>query len=109
MTSELPRSVVQELWRHRVRRGGYVRMESSAEAAAGRLEDFAHDALLPSEFVEGGEANPDGRWFGEVCDALGWWQTFSYAPPPAHINIQELRGVRTLVRRLATSDSGPRR
>ena len=79
------------------------------EAAARRLEDFADDALFHSEFIEGGEVTPDGRWFGEVCDALGWLPTFSYAPPPAHINLQELRGVRTLVRRLARSDSGPRR
>ena len=79
------------------------------EAAARRLEDFADDALFHSEFIEGGEVKPDGRWFGEVCDAIGWSPTFSYAPPPAHINIQELRGVRTLVRRLARSDSGPRR
>ena len=109
VTSELPRRVVQELWRHRVRRGGYVRKESSAEAAARRLEDFADDAVFPGELIEGGEVKPDGRWFGEVCDAIGWSPTFSYAPPPAHINIQELRGVRTLVRRLARSDSGPRR
>ena len=72
MTSELLRRVVQDLRRHRVRRGGYVRKKSSAEAAARRLEDFADDALFHSEFIEGGEVTPDGRWFGEVCDAIGW-------------------------------------
>ena len=104
--SVVPSAVAQELWRHRCRRGGYVRMETDGEAAARRLEDYFGGA---GNFDYAAPLRGDSRWFGDVCDALGWQPTFAYQPAAAHINIQELRAVRTLVRRQARASKGPSR
>ena len=101
--TEVPSAVAKELWRHRERRGGYVRKESSGQVAARRLAAFADDA----EDFEPDGATHDTRWFGHVCDALGWDPCYAYRPAPAHINVQELRAVRTLVRRLARAARTP--
>ena len=101
--TKVPRSVAQELWRHKARKGGYVRKDSNATAVARGLA-----AHLNIDF-DADEHLPDARWFGDVCDALGWIPAFSYRSlgPRRHINLLEIQGARSLVRRLARSSTTP--
>ena len=66
--SVVPNAVAKELWRHRERRGGYVREESSGQAAARRLANYADDE---NYFEPDRAAKSDTRWFELLCDALG--------------------------------------
>ena len=52
-STQMPAALVQDLWCHRVRRGGYVRKESAAEAAARRVAESFDD----DDFVDGDVAS----------------------------------------------------
>ena len=82
---------------------GVCAEESAGQAAARRLDAFFED----EEFDHDAHAESDLRWFGHICDVLGWTPWYAYRPAAAHINIQEMRAVRTLVRRLARAARAP--
>ena len=101
--------VARELFRHRTRRGGYVRAETSDEVRRREREDWCDKLLeLRPDLADGlddlhDRSNPDSRWFGEVCKCIQWHRTFQYRSKGEPINRGELRGVRTAVRRLLRS------
>ena len=103
--AEVRPEVARELYRHRTRRGGYVRAETPAEVRARERADWSDRLLeLRPDLVEGdddddaGDADP--RWIGEVCKCIQWLRTFQYRSKGEPINRGELRAVRTAVRRL---------
>ena len=81
-----------------------MRKESAGQSATRRLNAYFDDA---DEFEQDVDIANDPRWFGHVADALGWTPCYAYSPAVAHINIQEMRAVRTLVRRLARAARAP--
>ena len=108
--AEVRPEVARELYRHRTRRGGYVRAETPAEVRARERADWSDRLLeLRPDLVEddddedddAGDADP--RWFGEVCKCIQWLRTFQYRSKGEPINRGELRAVRTAVRRLLRS------
>ena len=108
--AEVRPEVARELYRHRTRRGGYVRAETPAEV---RLRERAEywqrlvaarpdlaEALADDDAFDDAQAAPSTRWFGEVCKCMQWRRTFQYRSQGEPINRGELRPVRTAVRRL---------
>ena len=109
--AEVRPEVARELYRHRSRRGGYVRAETPAESRSRERSDYWQRMLaarpdladaLADDF-DSGEAEPSARWFGEVCKCVQWRRTFQYRSKGEPINRGELRAVRTAVRRLLRS------
>ena len=108
--AEVRPDVARELYRHRTRRGGYVRAETPSEVRLREQRDYwerllaarpdlaealADDADFDS--VQGGSST---RWFGAICKCIQWLRTFQYRSKGEPINRGELRAVRTAVRRL---------
>ena len=105
---EVRPEVARELYRHRSRRGGYVRAETPAEIRCRERADY-WDRLLAvrPDVAEGIVGDFDDmvaehthRWFGEVCKCVQWRRTFQYRSKGEPINRGELPAVRTAVRRL---------
>ena len=103
--------VARELFRHRTRRGGYVRAETPAEVRRRERTDYwerllaarpdiAEELLADDDDFDDTLAVPSTRWFGEVCKCMQWRRTFQYRSKGEPINRGELRAVRTAVRRL---------
>ena len=110
--AEVRPEVARELYRHRTRRGGYVRAETPSEARTreradhfDRLLELRPDLLEDADDSDDDAAgtSSDPRWFGEVCKCIQWLRTFQYRSKGEPINRGELRGVRTAVRRLLRS------
>ena len=102
--AEVRSEVARELYRHRTRRGGYVRAETPEEVRRRERADWS-DRLLElrpdlADGLDDKDAASDSRWFGEVCKCIQWRRTFQYRSKGEPINRGELRGVRTAVRRL---------
>ena len=105
--AEVRPEVARELYRHRTRRGGYVRAETPAEVRRRERVDWC-DRLLElrpdlTDGLDDTDAASGSRWFGEVCKCIQWRRTFQYRSKGEPINRGELRGVRTAVRRLLRS------
>ena len=114
-TAPLPPGIAPELWRRRLRKGGYTG-QLPWRAARGREFLLRHelfpgaDAIDEAHVFPRGEAGvEEGRaacadlreQVGAVCDALSWTPTFVHEGARGeHINLNELRGVRTAIRRL---------
>ena len=101
--AEVRPEVARELYRHRTRRGGYVRAETPQEVRARERIDWSEKLLeLRPDLVDdddhsdddADDALSDPRWFGEV---------FSNTAARASPSTGELRAVRTAVRRLLRS------
>ena len=110
--AEVRPEVARELYRHRTRRGGYVRAETPQEVRARERIDWSEKLLeLRPDLVDDDDHSDDDaddepsdpRWFGEVCKCIQWLRTFQYRSKGEPINRGELRAVRTAVRRLLRS------
>ena len=77
--ARVPSEVANQLWRFRARRGGYVRVETDAQAAARRLEHLFDDPEVLDDSDDTSSPS-DIRWLGGVCDALGWKPEYAYQP-----------------------------
>ena len=108
--AEVRPEVARELYRHRTRRGGYVRAETSAEVRLRERTEYWQrlvearpdlaEALADDEAFDDTQVTTSSRWFGEVCKCMQWRRTFQYRSKGEPINRGELRAVRTAVRRL---------
>ena len=102
--AEVLPEVARELYRHRTRRGGYVRAETPEEVRRRERADWCGRLLeLRPDLADGFDdidAASGSRWFGEICKCIQWRRTFQYRSKGEPINRGELRGVRTAVRRL---------
>ena len=102
--------VACELYRHRTRRGGYVRAETRAKVRLREQTEYWQrllearpdlaEALADDNAFDDMQANTSPPWFGEVCKCVQWRKTFQYRSKGEPINRGELRAVRTAVRRL---------
>ena len=108
--AEVRPEVARELYRHRSRRGGYVRAETAAEVRLRERRDYWQrllaarpdlaEALADDDAFDDVQSASSARWFGEVCKCVQWRKTFQYRSKGEPINRGELRPVRTAVRRL---------
>ena len=108
--AEVRPEVARELYRHRTRRGGYVRAETSAEVRLRERTEYWQrlvearpdlaEALADDDAFDDTQVTTSSRWFGEVCKCVQWRRTFQYRSKGEPINRGELRAVRTAVRRL---------
>jgi len=111
--AEVRPDVARELYRHRTRRGGYVRAETPGEVRRRERTDYWQrllearpdiaEAIADDDDFDDAQAELSARWFGEVCKCMQWRRTFQYRSKGEPINRGELRGVRTAVRRLLRS------
>ena len=108
--AEVRPEVARELYRHRTRRGGYVRAETPAEVRRRERQEYWQrllaarpdlaEALADDDDFDDVQAAASARWFGDVCKCIQWRRTFQYRSKGEPINRGELRAVRTAVRRL---------
>ena len=109
--AEVRPEVARELYRHRTRRGGYVRAETPEEVRLRDQRDYwqrlcaarpdlAEALADDDDFDNVQEVVSSDRWFGDICKCLQWRRTFQYRSKGEPINRGELRAVRTAVRRL---------
>ena len=108
--AEVRPEVARELYRHRTRRGGYVRAETPAEVRRRERQEYWQrllaarpdlaEALADDDEFDDVQAAASARWFGDVCKCIQWRRTFQYRSKGEPINRGELRAVRTAVRRL---------
>ena len=86
--SRVPRELARRLWRHRLRRGGYVFLEN---ALGGWCRDWLHEhGYFNAE--DNADRNPHlgTRFFGDIADGLSWKNMFGFRIRDSpHINFGE--------------------
>ena len=108
-TLDIPRAAADDLWRRRLRKGGGTGMLPADPQAwrsrysgigLGHAADLVEDNHLDEEGGDPTATDELRARVGDLCDAGSWRATFAYPGERSeHINIGEMRGVRTSVRR----------
>ena len=122
--ASVPRPVVRDLWRFRIRRGGAQMLDDQAliDVKEARQLFYRQGASreLPDELYwtdfEFGVSDPDlhimatRAWFAAIVDRLDWRRgAFGVELPKAHVNLLEFKALRILVRRLIKEGWSSRR
>ena len=121
VTARVPPAVTQELWRHRERRGGYVRvgdewedLRATASMCSERDQRIAANAATLDD-LSCPVPEPDVRsapWAEELVEHLPWTQRLRFQlAGKAHINVKETHAYCADIRRVAAdpAEHGTRR
>jgi hypothetical protein len=90
----VPRSLARRLWRHRLRKGGFVYIESKVGAL------FRHYQQGHGEWDDSYDPEPElgPRFFGDLADGLSWRKLFDFPlDGDEHVNLLEHRALTTIV------------
>jgi len=110
--ADVPRRVVRDLWRFRIRRGGAQMLDDQAllDVKAVRQSFFRLgaspellDELYWTDFEHGQDLHilTTREWFAEIVRRLDWRAgAFGVDLPADHVNLLEMKALRILVRRL---------